>query len=163
MNPIAETSQRLLGLSAYVKIYDQLGHNIELVKDSHKGYLYKGTITGMVIFENGCSETHYSILLDKAVLVHEGGKRYETMQILVTPRHVGCGMGKLLEGHELVVSFSHVKGVSFSGSSASNVTRIKKSRFKTKDFVWIGIGELSIKLPQNPYVEAPWEMHISHD
>lgn len=155
--------ERLIGLTVYVKIYDQLGRGIQLVKDSKEGYLYKGRVTGVVLFENGDLEEHFSIALEKPIIVHKSANRLEMLDLLATPRYQGESMSGLLDSRVIVASCSHIRGISYSAPSVSYVLKLKKASFDSDDFVWIGIGELSIRPSEKPFSDAPWDMYVSKD
>lgn len=147
---------RIIGLEVYARIHENIGNDIELVKDPENGYLYKGVIAGKAIFENGHIEEHHVMKLSKPILLHKNN--LQIMHVLVTPRYKGNEMKALLEGQELTASFSHFRDMTIPEPSLSNVWRFKARKFGTKEFVWIGIGELSARKPDRPYSEAPWDM-----
>lgn len=155
--------ERIIGLTVYTKIHDQLGRGTELVKGSKEGYLYKGRITGVVLFENGDVEEHFSITLEKPIIIHKSENRLEILNLLATPRYQGESMSGLLDNREIMASYSHVKGISYSAPSVSNVLKLKKASFDSDDFVWIGIGELSARPSEKPFTDAPWDMYVSKD
>lgn len=163
MTANTDVLEDIVGLVVYARIHDQLGNGVELVKSKKEGYLYRGTITGAVCFGNGEEEKHFSIAVDKPIIVHRAPSRLEISDLLITPRYIGEGMNGLLDNREITVSYSHVKGVSWRSPSASNVLRLKKAVFDSNDFVWIGIGELSVRPSERPFTDAPWEMHVSDE
>jgi hypothetical protein len=67
-------------------------------------------------------------------------------------------MVMLLEGQELTTSFSHLSDIEIREPISSNVWRFRTSKFETDEFVWVGIGELTVERPRIPYVDAPWDM-----
>jgi len=150
--------RRLVGVEAYLRIHDNMGPDVVLEKDPTDGYLYRGVFVGKVVFENGGTEEHFAISLTRPILYRSKEcARHPMNQILATTRYKGDAMTDILGGRELTASFSSLLDLEFPGVSAANIKKYRKTVFQTDDFVWIGIGELSTKRPQRPYLEAPWD------
>jgi hypothetical protein len=149
-------TERLVGITVYARIHENIGRYISLVMDPVDGYLYKGVFAGRVIFENDHEEEHYAMKLARPIL--RGNNRAQILHLLATPRYKGDEMVMLLEGQELTTSFSHLSDIEIREPISSNVWRFRTSKFETDEFVWVGIGELTVERPRIPYVDAPWDM-----
>ena len=142
----------------FVSIYESLGKGVRLESDPHDGYRYRGRFICRVLFRNGAEEEHFAILLNKPIAIAFRKDCRRTQVILTSARYVGDSLIELGEKREMITSFSYLPVIERLSSCSSTVLELKKSEFSKDDFVWIGIGDVSLDRPRHPYVEPPWEM-----
>lgn len=141
-----------------MSIYESLGKGVCLESDPNDGYRYRGRFICRVFFRNGGEEEHFAVLLNKPITIAVGGSCRRTEVILTSARYVGDNLLELGEKRKIITSFSYLPVVDGLSSRPSATLELKRSEFNKDDFVWIGIGDVSLDRPKHPYVEPPWEM-----